>query len=103
MSGAGALGPRVILVIVKVLLRALVFLCLAGAVSSAQSPLMGIASEELERNFRILKEKTDPPPYFLAYEISDLETHEVGATLGVLNSQANSHNRFLDEIGRAHV
>ena len=79
MSSADVHGPRVILVTVKVLLRALVFLWLAGAVSPGQSPLMGIASEELERNFRILKEKTDPPPYFLAYEITETRSSQIAA------------------------
>jgi TldD protein len=53
-------------------------------------------SEELQRNFSILKQKGDTPPYYLAYEVSDLESHEVGATLGTINSQLHSHNRYLD-------
>ena len=60
MSNADARVPRVILVIVKVLLRAVFLSLLAGPVSPGQSSLMGIASEELERNFRILKEKSRP-------------------------------------------
>ena len=52
-------------------------------------------NQELLRNYQALK-KAETPPYFLAYEVTDLETHEVGATLGVLNSQSNSHNRYLD-------
>ena len=53
-------------------------------------------NQELQRNYQALKQKGDTPPYFMAYEITDLETHEVGATLGVLNSQGDSHNRYLD-------
>ena len=96
MSGADPRGQRVILGIVKVLLRALVFLWLAGAVSPGQSSLMGIASEELDRNFRILKEKTDPPPYFLAYEITENESNQIAATLGAITSTGNGKSRVLD-------
>src|SRR5882672_4348109 len=96
MSAADARFPRVILGIVKVLLRALVFFWLAGAVSPGQSTLMGIASDELERNFRILKEKTDPPPYFLAYEITENESHQIAATLGAITSSGNGKSRVLD-------
>ena len=53
-------------------------------------------SEELQRNFQVLKQKGDTPPYYLAYEVSDIETHEVGATLGNVNSQLGTHNRYLD-------
>ncbi|HXJ43110.1 MAG TPA: metallopeptidase TldD-related protein, partial [Bryobacteraceae bacterium] len=63
---------------------------------AADSPLLTTMTEELQRNFQVLKQKGDTPPYFLAYEVSDIETHEIGATLGVVNSQLNSHNRYLD-------
>src|SRR5579884_1685701 len=53
-------------------------------------------NEELQRNFSTLKDKADPAPYFMAYEITDLEDHEVGASLGVLDSSNSSHNRYLD-------
>ena len=89
--------PRVIFGIVKVLLRVCVFLALlAGPVSPGQSSLLGIASEELERNFRILKEKTDPPPYFLAYEITENESSQIGATLGAITSSGSGKSRVLD-------
>lgn len=53
-------------------------------------------SEELQRNFDALKAKADPAPYFMAYEITDLDTHSVGATLGALNESEDSRNRYLD-------
>ncbi len=53
-------------------------------------------NEELQRNFQALKQKAEPAPYFMAYEVSDIDSHEVGATLGVLNSANNDHNRYLD-------
>ena len=73
-------------------LLALTALLLPGA----DSPLLTTMSEELQRNFQVLKSKGDTPPYYLAYEVSDIETHEVGATLGNVNSQLGTHNRYLD-------
>jgi TldD protein len=68
----------------------------AGFASAADSPLLTTMSEELQRNFTVLKQKGDTPPYYLAYEVSDIETHEVGATLGVVNSRLDTRNRYLD-------
>ena len=68
----------------------------AAAFGAGDSVLLDTMSQELQRNFQTLKAKADPAPYFMAYEISDVDTHEVGATLGVLNSADNQHNRFLD-------
>jgi predicted Zn-dependent protease len=53
-------------------------------------------NRELQRNFSALKQKAETPPYFMSYEVSDMESHETGATLGVLNSSGSSHNRYLD-------
>ena len=54
-------------------------------------------AEELQRNFDgLLKKKADPAPYFLSYEITDQDTHNVSATLGVLNSTESERNRSLD-------
>ena len=59
-------------------------------------PLLETMNQELQRNFQTLKQKGDPPPYFMAYEISDLDNHVVGATLGSVVSKQDSHNRYLD-------
>jgi len=64
--------------------------------SFAQSPVLKILSEELDRNFRILKEKADPPPYFISYEITEEEAHTVGATLGAISLNNGVRNRHLD-------
>jgi hypothetical protein len=53
-------------------------------------------SQELQRNFDAMKKKADPPPYFLSYEITDQDSHEVSATLGVLNASESGRNRYLD-------
>jgi predicted Zn-dependent protease len=53
-------------------------------------------SAELQRNFDALKKKADPVPYFLSYEITDQDTHNISATLGVLNGSDSGRSRYLD-------
>jgi TldD protein len=65
--------------------------------ASAQAPvLLDAMSQELSRNFQALKEKADPPPYFLSYEITETEGHSLTATLGALESNSDGINRTLD-------
>jgi TldD protein len=68
----------------------------AAAFGAGDNVLLDTMSRELQRNFQSLKQKAEPAPYFMAYEVTDLDTHEVGATLGVLNTTDNEHNRYLD-------
>jgi predicted Zn-dependent protease len=60
------------------------------------SALIDAMSQELGRNFTTLKEKADPPPYFLSYEITESEGHSLSATLGALESDNNGVSRNLD-------
>jgi hypothetical protein len=60
------------------------------------SVVLNAMSQELQRNFDVLKQKADPPPYFLSYEITDQDTHTISASLGVLNSKGAGRNRYLD-------
>lgn len=52
--------------------------------------------QELDRNFTALKKNADPPPYYLAYEITEQETWVTGATFGALNNSQHSKARYLD-------
>jgi predicted Zn-dependent protease len=65
---------------------------------SAASPpgIIHILNEELQRNFSILKQKADPPPYYMSYEVTEEESQVVNASLGAINSAGKSHNRYLD-------
>jgi len=76
----------------------IVGLILVGSCLSAAppSPLLDTLSSELDRNFRVLKEKADPPAYFISYEVTDTDSHSIGATLGNISSHNDSHNRNLD-------
>jgi TldD protein len=62
----------------------------------AQSPLIKILSDELDRNYNILKQKGDPPPYFMGYEVVDEEADVVAASSGALDGQNHVHQRVLD-------
>ena len=58
--------------------------------------VLKILGDELDRNFTALKEKADPAPYFLAYELSDVDYHIVSCTLGALETNAGRRSRTLD-------
>jgi len=73
----------------------------ACVTAAAQSPLTKTLSDELERNFTILKQKGDPPPYFMGYEVTDTEVDVVTASQGSLDSQNHGHQRTLDVTIRA--
>ncbi len=65
--------------------------------AAAQSPaLLDIMSRELNRNFSALKEKGDPPPYFVSYEITEEEHRSVSASLGAIDFSGGSKSRVLD-------
>jgi len=66
----------------------------AGA-ACAQS-LPQILNEELQRNFTVLKQKGDPPPYFMAYEVTESESQVITATMGSIVANNKGHTRALD-------
>lgn len=68
----------------------------AAALAAQSSPLVAILSEELERNFRVLKEKADPPPYFISHAVTERQSAAVSATLGALKGAEETHVRYLD-------
>ncbi|HEY3740472.1 MAG TPA: metallopeptidase TldD-related protein [Bryobacteraceae bacterium] len=57
---------------------------------------MTILKQEIARNFDALKQKADPPPYFISYAVTDEESESMSATLGALASQNRSLARILD-------
>ena len=58
--------------------------------------LLDAMSQELNRNFSVLKEKADPPPYFLSYEITEQEYRSMTGTLGTVDSTNGGKSRALD-------
>jgi predicted Zn-dependent protease len=70
--------------------------CCAAAAAQPSNSLTKILSEELQRNFSVLKQKADPPPYFMGYSVTDEESEVLSATLGVLQGKGKGHSRYLD-------
>jgi predicted Zn-dependent protease len=79
----------------SILLRLALPLALAAA-ATAQSTLVDAMSQELARNFQALKDKADPPPYFLSYEITQEDVYNVSGTLGSIDSAGGGKSRTLD-------
>lgn len=74
-------------------------LSLGWAIPLAAAPapsLLDILSDELQRNFTVLKQKADPPPYYMDYTVTDEESQTVAATMGTLESQHKNRLRYLD-------
>ena len=53
-------------------------------------------TQELARNFTVLKQKADPPPYFLSYEVTETNYRSISASLGAITSSNGGKNRALD-------
>ncbi len=53
-------------------------------------------SQELNRNFTALKDKADPPPYFISYEVTDVDYRSIGGSLGTVVSNNSGKSRSLD-------
>ena len=77
-------------------LIALIVLAAASPGAFAQSPLTKILLDELTRNFSILKQQADPPPYFMAYGVTETESNVLEASGGSIDGQNQGHVRELD-------
>jgi TldD protein len=53
-------------------------------------------AQELNRNFSALKEKADPPPYFLSYEVTDVDYRSISASIGAVTTSNGGRSRQLD-------
>jgi len=74
----------------------LALLALLSCCASAQTPLVKILSEELDRNFTVLKQKGDPAPYFMSYEVTTTNSYVLVASRGSLETQQHNQSRYLD-------
>src|SRR5262245_47988269 len=52
--------------------------------------------EEVSRAMTVLKQKGNPPPYFINYEVNDIKTVQIDASLGALKNSDTEHSRLLD-------
>ncbi len=53
-------------------------------------------SQELNRNFTVLKQKADPAPYFMSYEVTEQDYRTVSGVLGAVSPVSGSRARTLD-------
>ena len=63
-------------------------------------------SQELNRNFTVLKQKGDPPAYFMSYEVTEVDRRSISGTLGTLDSSTGGKSRTLDvsvRVGSPHL
>jgi TldD protein len=67
-----------------------------SACAFAQSPLIRVLTEELDRNFNYLKQNGQPPPYFMGYEVNDNDQDVIVASEGSIDQQQHNHARYLD-------
>lgn len=72
----------------------------AFARNGTHPTLLSIVSDELNREFSTLKAKGDPPPYYMAYEVTDEESVNESATLGALVKDVQIHVRGFDTTVR---
>jgi predicted Zn-dependent protease len=88
-------------------LRFLLTLAFALPLAAASVPsLLDILSDELQRNFTILKQNGDPAPYYMDYTVTDEESQSLSATFGAIESRKKDHLRYLDvtlRVGTAQL
>lgn len=66
------------------------------APSPDPSRLLSILEGELNRNFKILREKADPPPYFISYQVTEEHGGTITGKRGGLSEPGISRRRVLD-------
>ena len=77
--------------------RLILPLVLSLPLAAASPPsLLDILSDELQRNFTVLKQKGDPPPYFMSYGVTEVESQAISASIGTITSKNTGHARYLD-------
>jgi TldD protein len=68
----------------------------AGKTAAAKSAVLVALEEEMRRAAAILKEKGDPAPYLVAYQVFDTHYNVVSAQYGALQSSQSGRMRLLD-------
>ena len=64
--------------------------------STSKSVVMTALQEELQRAQKLLKQKGDPPPYLIAYQVTDLQQVAITAQYGALQNNDTGRVRLLD-------
>jgi len=61
----------------------------------ASSPILQALRDELARAMAMLQKQSDPP-YFISYEVSEIQNLSADASMGALRSSKESRSRYLD-------
>src|ERR1051326_2428499 len=74
---------------------------LIQSVAFAQKPTATPAisralEDEVKRAMDVLRQKGNPGPYFIGYEVNDVQNVEVEASLGATRNSTSQHSRLLD-------
>jgi predicted Zn-dependent protease len=60
------------------------------------SPISIALQDEVKRAMDTYRVKGNPGPYFIGYEVNDVQTVEMEASLGAIRNSNSQHSRFLD-------
>lgn len=72
----------------------------AGECNALKQPLLGTLSQELNRNFNVLK-KQKPPVYYLSYQLVRSNSFTASADQGGLSSSSERQGAYADIVARA--
>jgi len=73
-----------------------VFAAAASTAPAQNSPVLDTLSQELNRNFSVLKQKAEPAAYFLSYEVAEQDFRSISGTLGTIEYANDYKDRVLD-------
>jgi predicted Zn-dependent protease len=73
----------------------LLFFSLGLCAQTPADPVLPVMQQELDRNLQNLK-KTQTPPYFLSYQLTDNRGIQIAASFGALTSSTDQTTRLLD-------
>jgi TldD protein len=73
-----------------------VFAAAASTAPAQNSPVLDTLSQELNRNFSVLKQKAEPAAYFLSYEVTEQDYRSISGTLGTIEYDNDNKDRVLD-------
>ncbi len=76
-------------------LSATLLLFSMGLLAQEADPVLVTMQQELQRSLQNLK-KTDTPPYFLSYQLTDNRAMQVSASFGALTASSDNVSRLLD-------
>lgn len=68
----------------------------AAAGPAASNVVMRALEEELKRAMQVLGKQGDPAPYFISYEVNEINSVEIAASRGALRSSGTDRVRLLD-------